>query len=145
MAGSLDQKSVIFALTDGIGVQFGRAARKSFFQQLERLERHETFCSRSTEEQQLLVDLLAVASFYQSVIIPIRSSARFVSVLRKAGATHLRVARDKLDARHANRAWAITQEFQTVLTRAEIPEHILTYSTLKQFVDSAREFMKGRE
>ena len=142
---SLDRERVIIAFTDGIGFHFGRASRKSFFQQLERLEGHQAFRRSSTEEQQLLVDLLAVASFYQCVIIPIRSSARFVSVLRKAGATHLRIARDKLGQRQANEASATTRAFQTVLSTAEIPERILTYSTLKQFVHSVREFMKGRE
>ena len=133
----LDRRSAIEALTDGVGVHFGLASRRSFFQQLDRLEHHAAFRRSAPEEQQYLVDLLAFASFYQSVIVPINSSANFLSVLRRAGATHLRVAGDKLDQRYANRALAVATGFKATLTQAEIPEKLLTYPTLNHFVRSA--------
>jgi hypothetical protein len=97
------------------------------------------------EEQQFLIDLLALAYFYQTVIIPINSSANFVSVLREAGATHLRVAGDKLDRGHATRALATSAGFRSTLSRAEIPEHLLQYATLKGFISSARKFHVRRK
>src|SRR5947208_650214 len=111
----LDREKIIVALTDGVGVHFGYASRKSFYQQLERLESNEAFRGRALEEKQFLVDLLALAAFYQTVIVPLRSSASFVSVLRSAGATHLRVARDKLGPRYATRAFMTTRAFHSVL------------------------------
>ena len=141
----LDREKIIVALTDGIGAHFGGASRKSFYQQLERLEGNEGFRGRTLEEKQFLVDLLALAAFYQTVIVPLRCSARFVSVLRAAGATHLRVARDKLGPRYANRALFTTSAFHSVLTEAEIPERVLTYATLRQFIHSSLELVKGRK
>ena len=141
----MDRESVIVSLTDGVGAHFGAASRKSFFEQLKRLESQERFRRHSPEEQQFLVDLLAVACFFQAVIIPIRSSGRFISVLRSAGASHMRVAGEKLGPDYARRAAAAAQSFRTLLAQSEIPEKLLTYATLKEFVDSAHEFMRGRQ
>jgi signal-transduction protein with cAMP-binding, CBS, and nucleotidyltransferase domain len=142
---ALDRQSVIEALTDGIGVHFGRASRRSFFEQLDRLERHPIFRDSTPEEQQGLADLLALAAFYQCVIVPINSSANFISVLRRAGATHLRVAGDKLDQRYANRALAVATGFKTTLRQAKIPEKVLTYATINQFVRTARHLLREGE
>ena len=141
----LDRQSLIEALTDGIGVHFGRASRRSFFEQLDRLERHAVFRASTPEEQQGLADLLAIAAFYQCVIVPINSSANFISVLKRAGATHLRVAGDKLDQRYANRALAVATGFKASLRQAEIPEKLLAYATISQFARSARHFLREGE
>lgn len=142
---SFDRDSVIVALTDGVGVHFGAASRKSFFEQLKRLETHETFHRRTATEQQFLVDLLAMAAFFQTVIVPIRSSGRFVSVLESAGASHLRVAGEKLGPVYARSAKSASDGFHYMLSRAQIPERLLTYATLKSFIYSAHEFLKGRQ
>lgn len=142
---SLDLDSVILALTDGIGVHFGAASRKSFFEQLKRLQTRERFQRRSLKEQQLLVDLLAMAAFFQTVIVPIRSSGRFVSVLRSGGASHLRVAGEQLGPVYAIKAKSVVDGFHYVLSNAEIPERLLTYATLKHFIDSVEKFMEGRQ
>jgi len=142
---SLDRESVIFALTDGVGVHFGAASRKSFFEQLKRLETHEIFHRRRPKEQQFLVDLLAMAAFFQTVIVPIRSSGRFVSVLESAGASHLRVAGEKLGPVYARNAKSASDEFRYMLSRTEIPESLLTYATLKNFIHSAHQFIIGRQ
>jgi hypothetical protein len=92
-----------------------------------------------------LADLLALAAFYQCVIVPINSSANFISVLRRAGATHLRVAGDKLDQRYANRALAVATGFKANLREAEIPERLLTYATINQFARSARHLLREGE
>jgi hypothetical protein len=142
---ALDKQTVIEALTDGIGVHFGRASRRSFYHQLDRLERDPVFRDSTAEEQQCLADLLALAAFYQCVIVPVNSSANFIDVLRRAGATHLRVGADKLDERYADRALAVTARFNATLRQAEIPEKLLTYATLNHFVRSARHLIRGDE
>jgi hypothetical protein len=91
------------------------------------------------------VDLLAFASFYQTVVVPIHSSAQFVAVLREAGASHLRVAGDKLDHRHAERATAVAAGFHVTLREARIPEQLLHYATLKQFVRFGRKHFRERK
>ena len=96
----LDKQSVINALTDGIGAAFGRAARRSFYEQLQRMQTLRQFERIEFDNKQQLVDLLALASFHQSVVVPIESARNFLGVLRKAGATHLRVGGDKLDWRY---------------------------------------------
>ena len=143
MAESFDESTVINALTDGVGLHFGVASRKSFYEQLKRLQSHEMFRPRSAAEKQRLVDLLAMAAFFQTVIIPIRSSAKFVGVLRSAGATHLRVAGEKLGPEYARRARATADSFGYLLSQLEIPEHLLMYPTLKDFIRSADKFRKG--
>ena len=60
------------------------------------------------------MDLLAIAAFYQNVIVPIESSGSFISLLYRAGATHLRVAKDKLDSEFANRSRAAVQRCRQV-------------------------------
>jgi len=139
----LDRDGVIFAITDGVGVAFGRVSRRSFYEQLKRMETVTQFKNAKTEEKQLLIDLLAVASFYQCVIVPIESTRSFLGVLRRAGATHLRVAGDKLDRRYANRAHAATLGFMRIVGEMKTPVRLLTYSTLKRFVVGALQFYRG--
>jgi hypothetical protein len=143
MIEPLDSESVVHALTEGIGATFGSATRKSFRQQLDRLRSSPWFRDCLPGEQQSLVDLLAVASFYQTVIAPVESSGNFVSVLEKAGASHLRVATEKLDRSYASRAWATERSFTTLLQLSRIPPHLLRYATMKEFVINAREFFEG--
>lgn len=138
MSESLDKEKVIVSLTDGIGHDFGRAARRSFYDQLERLERNGSFIEASRKEQQALVDILAVASFYQNVIVPVESSAAFIGVVESAGATHLRVAGDKLDRTFARRSGTIAEHFRWLLQQARIPEALLTYPTLSKFISRAK-------
>ena len=137
---SLDREGIIVGLTDGVGAEFGAASRRSFYAQFERLERSPMFRDSPEEEQQSLVDLLALAAFYQSAIVPIESSGSFVSVLEMAGATHLRVAGDKLDKAYARKAADIAHGFFVLLERAHVPQHLLTYATLKQFIKNAQAF-----
>jgi hypothetical protein len=59
----LDRDRVIIAITDGVGAAFGRVSRRSFYEQLKRMETVTQFKDAKTEEKQLLIDLLAVASF----------------------------------------------------------------------------------
>lgn len=142
MPSNFDRESVIIALTEGVGAEFGSASRKSYFLQLERLEHHDSFARCSEEEKQALIDLLAIASFFQTVIAPIRSSAQFVGILRNAGATHLRLANEKLDHRYANRAFSAVAGFRETLSQWKIPEHLLNYSTLQGFIRSGRKYLR---
>lgn len=145
MRTDLDREGLIVSLTEGVGVQFGQASRRSFFQQLERMEGQPGFRKSPPEAQQFFIDLLAFASFYQCVIVPINSSAEFVSVLHTAGATHLRVAGDKLDEKYAARAGAVASGFREILKRAVIPDHLLHYATLKEFIHNAQRFFHERQ
>jgi hypothetical protein len=140
----LDREGVINGLTDGVGAAFGRVSRRSFYEQLKRMEGEGRFQKAKHEEQQFLVDLLAVASFYQCVIIPVESSRSFMGVLRRAGATHLRVAGDKLDWRYSTRAQAVTIGFSRVLREMQVPIRLFTYPTLKRFMLNALQFYRGR-
>jgi hypothetical protein len=139
----IDRDGIIVGLTDGVGAAFGRAARRSFYEQFKRLETVSQFQKAKPEEQQLLVDLLALACFYQSVIVPVESTRSFLGVLRRAGAMHLRVAGDKLGARYASRAHAATIGFTKVLGTIKAPTRLLTYPTMKRFVVNALQFYRG--
>jgi hypothetical protein len=145
MSVSLDREAVIVGLTDGVGVTFGRAARRSFFDQLKRLEGQQRFQNSTIEEQQSLVDLLAVAAFYQVVVVPIQSSSSFVSIIEKSGATHLRVAGDRLDRKYGTQADAVSREFHQFLRQANIPDYLLTYSSLDRFVRAAQKHFAGSQ
>lgn len=144
MHTDIDSKGVILALTEGVGAHFGRAARRSFFQQLDRLESIPAFLNRSLSEQQSLVDLLALAAFYQTTVVPLSSSSRFISILNKSGATHLRVGSDKLDRGYAGRAMAARDGFYQILNQKQIPVHLLSYATLREFIAAASDhFTQG--
>jgi hypothetical protein len=146
MSEPMDKTGMIVALTDGVGAAFGMASRKSFYAQLERLERQPLFQKSPPSQKQSLVDLLAIAAFYQNVIVPIESSGSFIEVLNKAGATHLRVANDKLDRRFANASRSAAQTFRQVISKSEIPEFLLTYATMKQFAGAAiRNYTEGEK
>jgi hypothetical protein len=108
------------------------------------MESEVRFQKSKHEEQQFLVDVLAVASFYQCVIIRVESSRSFMGVLRRAGATHLRVAGDKLNWRYANRAQAVTLGFARILSETKVPPRLLTYPTLKRFMLSVLQFYRTR-
>jgi len=143
MSEPLDKTSMIIALTDGAGAEFGGTSRKSFYAQLERLERSTRFQKASHEHQQSLVDLLAVAAFYQNVIVPIESSGNFISVLNRAGASHLRVAKDRLGKEFSTRSRSATQKFWQIIGRAGIPAHLLSYATMDQFVGAVIRHYSG--
>ena len=145
MSEQLDKNSMVNALTEGVGASFGAATWKSFMGQMERLERQPLFKKVPPSQQQSLIDLLAIAAFYQNVIVPIESSGSFVSVLNRAGATHLRVAKDKLDAEFANRSRAAVQKFRQVIGQSSVPEHLLVYATMNQFVGAAIRNYSGGE
>jgi hypothetical protein len=146
MSEPLDTNGMVLALTDGVGASFGAATWKSFKAQLERLERQLIFQKAPYSQQQSLIDLLAIAAFYQNVIVPIESSGSFIEVLNKAGATHLRVANDKLDKRFANASRSTAQTFRQVISKSEIPEHLLTYATMNQFASAAiRNYSGGKQ
>lgn len=140
----LDRRGMIIAITDGAGAAFGRASRRSFYEQLKRMETVTQFEKAKPEEQQLLVDLLALASFYQCVIVPVDSTRSFLGVLRRAGATHLRVAKDKLGPRFASQALATTAGFKQLLDAMKAPERLLRYPTMRSFVRNSLEFYRGQ-
>lgn len=137
---------MIVALTDGVGVSFGLASRKSFYAQLERLERQPLFQKSPHSQQQSLVDLLAIAAFFQNVIVPIESCGSFIKVLNEAGATHLRVANDKLGKRFASHSRSATNRFGQIMGELGVPKHLLTYATMKQFAGTAiRNYEEGEK
>lgn len=138
MSQDLQRDSVIEALTSGVGAEFGRATRKSFYEQLARLERHTKFVELRFRDKQSLVDLLAVACFYHNVIVPIESSAAFVGVLEDAGADYLKVSKYRIDPKFANQAGRITNGFRILLSRVDVPDYLLTYASLGEFINRAR-------
>ena len=137
MSKPLDKRGMILALTEGVGVSFGSATRKSFYVQLDRLEKLPRFRKAVFAQKQSLIDLLAVAAFYQNIIVPIESSGSFIPVLNKAGATHLRVAKDRLGKAFANRSLVTAHSFRQILSQSAIPEQLLTYATMDRFVTAA--------
>lgn len=134
----IDYQSVITALTDGIGTELGRDVRRSFFRQYERLVIHDDFVSLEHVEKQRIADCLAIAAFYQSVIVPLESSGKFVELLGRAGASHLQLAKDRLDQRFANRAMRLRESFNILLTQANLYTFALVYVNLAEFIKNIR-------
>ena len=128
---------IILALTDGVGAEFGREARHSYFRQLENLRKNSRFNKLGVFEKQSLEDLLALAAFYQTVITPLRSSSNFVGLLKRSGSSHLRVGKDKLDKKFSDKSDQVKISFQNMLLEFQLSEGLLSYATLDEFVKKA--------
>lgn len=137
--------SAIVVLTEGIGAEFGRAARRSFYTQYDRLIQNQRFRKRNAERQQALVDLLALAALFQTVIVPIQSTGSFVQVLQKAEATELRIGGDRLNLGWAKRARNVDEGFSILLQRLKLSPQLLQYATLDAFVKNAVDYFKLRD
>ena len=136
MPEDLDCDGVIVALTDGVGVRLGRRARSSFYRLLGRLPDVHRFREMSVPLQQQTVDILALAIVYSEIVSPLESGRSFMKLTKAAGATHVRIGGDKLTPHFASSARSCVSAFHNMLQAAEIPAHLLSFPSLKVFVDN---------
>ena len=136
MIEGLDKSGVIEALTDGIGGILGRRARSSFYKLVDRLEQMPEYHSKKPAVQQHLLDILALSVVYNQVVIPLDSSRSFMDLAKEAGATHVRIAKHKLDARFVTSARKCSNLFHAMLNEAKIPVSLLSFATLKELISN---------
>ena len=88
---AIDNRSVIVALTNGIGAHLGQQARRSFFELESRLKRIPLFARLDgRSQQQVGIDLLAVSMFLQYRDLPVlESSVQICSPLLTKLASHM--------------------------------------------------------
>lgn len=136
MDTKLDNQSVIIALTAGVGAHLGRRTRASFFELQGRLPRVTAFAQLDDASKQQVVDMLALATFYSVVVFPLEAGSSFVKVARTAGATHVRIGRDQMDARFGSQMRGAVSAFYKILSTSHIPVTALSFSTLSEFVEN---------
>lgn len=140
---NIDTDSLIISLTDGIGVHLGKHARSSFYELYPRLSKVPQYNRTNLPMQQLIVDLLAVAVVYNEVISPLESGQHFSELTRNAGATHIRIGKDKLTGKFAARMRYCVADFHSMLKAQDVPVELLTFSSMKEFVNQI--IIKARE
>ncbi len=134
MSDQQDTQTLIIALTDGIGAELGRAVRSSYYELLARLSKHAFFLCLDRTSRQQVVDILALSMFYKTVISPLESAQSMLSLAHKAGATHVRIGRDKITPALVSRFDACAGAFHKILKTQQIPSDVLSFSTLKAFI-----------
>ncbi len=135
MIHEIDKSTMIESLTDGIGAKLGRACRLSFYSQFDRLIKKKTYSKLTIEEQQTIVDLLAISSFYHTIIVPLESSKSLFSILEQSQASHIRLSSSKLDIKFAGKCYYASTGFEKILEKAKIPKSLLAYATLNDFIE----------
>ena len=144
MNENIDRDEAVFALTEGVGSILGRTIRRSYYLQLERMEKRKDYQRYSQQKKQAFVDILAIATFYQEVISPLESAKSILNILEGSGATHLRLGGDKITKKFTGRAYYATADFYTNLQKHEIPIGILSYPTLGDFMKNVRRHFRSR-
>lgn len=134
MDENLDSKSVIVALTDGIGAHLGKRARSTFFKLASRISRIPEFSKLDLAAKQQIVDILALSSFYNVVVFPLQSGSAFMTIARKAGASHIRMGKDKLTAQFGGSMRRCVRAFFSLLESSSVPIQTLSFATLSEFV-----------
>lgn len=141
----VDTKSVIVALTDGIGVPLGRAARSSYFELIRRLAGNERFNRLDPTGRQQVADVLALSIFYGQVVAPLESGRSLLRLAHGAQAQEVRIGRDKLSKKFSDRIGGCVAAFQRILRAQRIPKEVLSFAKLDNFINnvmSAREKAK---
>lgn len=134
MTEQLDCRSVVIALTDGVGAQLGGPIRASYFELVERLRCQKAFAPLHHDDKQALIDLLAFSIFYNQVISPLESGSCLLALAQKAQATHIRLGDDKLTPNLSARFGACAGSFQKILRGQHIPSDLMSFSTLREFI-----------
>lgn len=130
----VDTKSLIVALTDGIGVPLGKAARSSYFELIRRLSRSDHFHKLDLEGRQQVADVLALSIFYGSVVAPLESGRSLLRLARGAKAQEVRIGKDKLSGNFSDRIAVCVAAFQKILKAHRIPTEILSFAKLDRFI-----------
>jgi hypothetical protein len=136
MSTELDQSGMIDALTDGIGGILGRKARSSFYKLVERLEKMPEYQSKKPPIQQHILDILALSIVYNQIVVPLESSRGFMQLAKEAGASHVRIAKHKLDDRFIMSARKCSNLFYAMLGESKIPVSLLAFATLKELIEN---------
>lgn len=130
------KNDLISALTDGIGAYLGRSIRASYRRLFERVCKDAHFKQLDYITRQEIVDILALAIFYSEVISPLESGQSFLSLTRKAKATHVRIAKDKISLRVGRRFGVCVNAFQKILRTHHIPVDVLSFSTITSLINN---------
>ena len=142
---NLDDQSVIVALTNGVGAHLGKRARSSFFELARRLPRVRAFTDLDMDAKQQIVDILALSAFYSTVVFPLESGTAFLAVAEKAGASHVRIGKDRLTAQFGAKMRLCISNFHSMLQTAQVPLALLSFATLADFVRSVITVAQERE
>jgi hypothetical protein len=141
----VDDKSLITALTNGIGAVLGRRARSSFFELARRLPGVPEFNGLEVSSQQQIVDILALAVFYDTVVFPLKGGMAFQEIAKRAGVTHVRIGRDKLTDKFSRNMQLCVNDFHVLLRHVEVPVDLLSFATLSNFVRGVIALAEQRE
>jgi hypothetical protein len=142
MNNDLDKDTMIKALTDGIGARLGRPVRSSFYELASRLNREKDFVKLEHQTKQVVIDILALALFYNVVIAPLENASSLFSLLRNSDATHIRIGKDKLTPHIIHRFGRCVGFFKDILQSYKIPPDLLSFSTLKIFIKNVKLFLE---
>lgn len=134
MDNQIDRDDLIVALTDGIGTYLGRSIRASYYQLFERVCKDDHFKQLDHVTRQEIVDILALAIFYNKVISPLESGQSLLSLVQKAEATHVRIAKDKISPRLGRRFGVCVRAFQKILRTQHIPVDVLSFPTITSLI-----------
>lgn len=134
--------SLAAALTEELGPHLRGATRRWFSQEKQRLPSAESFLAAPPEEQQFVVDILALASFYRAVIAPVACTAAVGNLLKKADVPKILIGRQEISEDYPSCAEKVAKDFRTFITRNHIPQSLLEYSALETFILDARRLYK---
>lgn len=135
MATQLDDKSMIVAITDGIGAHLGKRTRSAFFELAGRLPHVSVFSQLDDSAKQHVLDLLAVSTFYSVVIFPLQAGSSFMDIVHTAGVSEVRMGKDKLTKQFGSSIRKCVNAFYKILEELGIPTGLLSFANLAEFVD----------
>ena len=145
MTEEIDKSGVIESLTNGIGAKLGRAARSSFYEMLDRLEKLPAYRTYSPSLKQHIIDILALSVIYTQIVVPLESGQGFLDLAKTAGATHVRMGKDQIDSSFNRQSSKCTRMFYALVNEANIPITLLSFSTLKDLSKNISLIHEARE
>lgn len=132
----VDTKSLILALTAGIGAPLGKPVLSSHFELVRRLARSEQFRKLDLNGRQQVVDVLALSMFYASVVAPLECGSSLLHLVHRAKAKEVRIGKDRLSGAFSIRSRACVEAFRRILHAQRIPVAVLSFANLDTLINN---------
>lgn len=148
MLGFADQNSMdemLACLTNGIGVVLGKEVRLDYFKRKALLTRHDKFSKLPSNQKNIVLDLLALTTFHEHVLIPIYGSMNFLLSGYNYNFKFVQMGSYELGTDHLRASEQSAKRFFAILKTYGIGIPLLHFSSADEFVEMCKELIKSNE
>jgi hypothetical protein len=127
---------MVNALTSGIGSELGRTIRLKYYDQKRRAFNHMLTSKWGEQESTLLCDLIALAVFYELIIVPLQGSLNFMEFTASFGVSQVRMGEYTVGTHHIQSAGSAVKQFFGILGEYQINSGALALGDMDTFLQN---------